>query len=190
MRIGVLCVAVFAFLFTACPSTPPVKTAAKKSAVERSFKTFQAFNQLSLLSSKPRLQAETAACDSGSATYSVTEGAQSASVTITTGAAGCTEGDTTFTTGASGFTFSVSATGNETSGSFTLGFNGTLTIKTPEENSSVTFNNFTFTISYNISGNTATYTLTVNGSVTTEDGQLTFSNETYSLDDFDDEGGA
>jgi hypothetical protein len=183
MKIGVLFVAMFALLFTACPAGSAPKTAQKKTAVERSFRAFNLFNSTSLLSNRPRLQAEptTEPCPSGGTiTFSSTSTETSATITITANA--CKDGTTTISTGASGFTLTASSTGDATSGtfSFTLGFNGKLTIVSPEGNSDTTYSNFTFAINYANS----VYTITVNGSVTDAEGTYTFNNETYTEADF------
>jgi hypothetical protein len=177
MKIGVLSIAMFALLFTACPSSPAT-AAQKKSAAGRSLKVFDVFKSTSLLSNRPRLQAgpTTESCPSGG-TISFTSTSTNTSATFTITANACKDGTTTISTGASGFTMSFSSTGDETSGTYslTLGFNGKLTVVSPDGNSDTTFNNLTF--KFTVTNTTATITL--NGSVTDADGTYTFNNETY-----------
>jgi hypothetical protein len=114
-------------------------------------------------------------CDTGSISYTFTSTETSFTYGITTPATGCIEAGVTII--ASNFTMAYSF--NEAASTFSVTYNGSITVSSGNDTDSVTFSNFSFTIRVN--GNTTT--LILNGSVTSNGEVVTFNNESYSYAD-------
>jgi hypothetical protein len=172
---------VLAVVLASCGGTTP-NTAKKKEGAAATGRVFKSLSGLLLGSANANLRPQageslTVNCDTGTITYTLTETNNNFTFGLQTSAGGCREGTTTITTtGVGGFTFGYSFTSTANGGSFSITYNGGITVTDGGETDSMSFNNFSFTISYTGS----TYTISLNGSATIDGETVTYNNETYS----------
>ena len=197
MSLKMILVAALALVMVSCGGGAGGNAALQKKSASTSFRAISAlgpsvFSSVgSLLSSKPRLQAEgtvNLTCNSGSGTVTVNSTANSFSLVLKA-PAGCTSSGTTVTTPAAGLSMTFTGSGDlETAFSFTLAINGGATITTGSSTETFSYNNFSVKIDASNTGTTqnpvVTATVTFNGSVTsTTDGTQTFNNVVYNSSD-------
>lgn len=185
MKLKILLASVLALVLASCGSG--ASEAKKKNAAADTGRVFQVLNGALTLANKPIFTPQavvaepieiTANC-SGGGTITYTLSSTETSFTFNLKANNCKQGNTTINTGQAGFTwtYTVSSANNITT--FSITFNGTITVIDPNGTDSLTYNNFSFSV--RLSGNTATITL--NGTVTANGESFTFTNESYTYTD-------
>jgi hypothetical protein len=182
MKIKLLLASVLVLVLAACGGG--ASDAKKKDAAASTGKVFKVL-QGALLSGTGRPLAPQAVvveplvvqCDTGSISYTFTSTETSFTYGISTPAAGCIEAGVKLV--ATNFTMAYSFTEVGNQFTYSVTFNGSITVTSGNDTDSVTFNNFSFTIRVN--GNTTT--LILNGSVTSNGEVVTFNNESYSYAD-------
>jgi hypothetical protein len=181
MRIKLLLVSILALVLASCGGgATNVKKKDAAVSTGRVFKTLQ--SALLAGATKPNLSPQavvvdpvqlTVNCDTGSITYTLSSTETSFTYSLSTSQNGCVEAGVKINATNFTMTFSVSEAAGQTTYSIT--YNGSISVTVGNVTDSVSFNNFSFTV--RITGNSAT--LVMNGTVTANGETVTFNNESF-----------